>query len=161
MNFFDLNLKIKSDLKRGGESSFSCDDLPKQIQDFLSRYGSLGAEMGGLEFIVVDGTLILENKEAYALYYDGNDEEPTVEVEKDGMTIKVKMRSWGRTVLISAGVADDEPLFFSTVVHEIAHCIDGQSEGEDFARELEFILLTDVFGYSEDAAYQFLERKYR
>lgn len=129
------------------------------IVEFLSSYVNLKF-LDNLDIYIVNGCLLKENNPAYALYYDGDEVNFSFNVI-DNEQHKINTNNFHRpTILISSEIVSEPILFETTLIHELCHYLDGVTSGEEMAQDLEYIYLCDVYGFSEDAAYEYLHEKY-
>ena len=129
------------------------------VLEFLSSYVNIDS-LRGVDVYIVNGCLLKENKPAYALYYDGDESDCSFSIEKNSEYI-VNTRVFNKpTILLSANIMEDTVLLETTLIHEFCHFLDGVSEGEAEAQKLELEYLCDIHGFSEDAAFDYLHKKY-
>lgn len=163
MNKFPDSMYVSSLFAKSDSNSISFKRLNlmhlSSIVEFLSEYINVGI-LKGIDIYVVDGCLLKENNPAYALYYDGDEDNFSFGVI-DNKQHKINTRIFNKpTILLSSEIISDTVLFETTLIHELSHYLDGMSSGEGIAQSLEYVYLCEMHGFSEDSAYNYLQKKY-
>jgi hypothetical protein len=129
------------------------------VSEFLSSYCDISV-LENINVYLFSGVLHKSGNKVYALYYDGDETDLDFEVLQDGFFHKVRIDLNHPCILVSSEILNDEVFLDTTLVHEYVHFLDNVSSGEFLAKNLENTFLVDMYGYSEDASYEFLLNKY-
>lgn len=135
-------------------------DFPK-ISEFFAQYTDDVDFLNIVDIFVVDGVVLKDGQPAYALFFDGDEDQTEVAISKGGRVVKERVVADSPIVLVSSMVCEKPILFETTIVHELCHYIDGMPSGEEVAKRNEYNFLSSVYGYSVEDAEKFLLLKYR
>lgn len=166
MNTYTNMTKIDSSILRkafyGHESlilkSLKLSDFP-DIAKFFKRY-TQNEFLNSIDVFIMKGTIHTNGQPAYALFFDGDEQQKDVELEVNGKVFVETVVPDSPIILVSEDVVTNSLLLDTTLVHEISHFVDGMPQGEEIAQRLEYIFLTTVHMLSKEEALNFLKSKY-
>lgn len=167
LNIINLNHKIKAALRHAFArdhlilEQLKISDFPNVIR-FIQRYTN-NKYLESIDIFVVNGILLKNNLPAYALFYDGDEDDlytKAIILTEEGKIDVAEVIADSPIILISKSIINNKLLFETTLVHEIVHFIDGIPSGEDVARQMEFNFLINIYQFDTQKANKFLKKKY-
>lgn len=139
--------------------SLKISEIPN-VLEFLHHLGNINNEhLEAVDIFILRGIILQKGLPAYALFYDGDETNKELIVNVDGKIQHGTVAVDSPIILISKNVAKDELLFYTTIIHEVCHLIDGMPSGERMAKKLEYDFLLNI-GFEPEKAREFLSKKY-
>lgn len=133
-------------------------DFPNVLK-FLEKYASADY-FDSIEILLMKGVVYKDGHPAYALFFDGNEENNEVVVRVGEQEIVEAVFADSPIILLSNNIINNKLLLETTMVHEVSHFIDGMPSGEDIAKKIEYNYLMSVYGMDTRAAKEFIYKKY-